>query len=653
MHLIDSRPKADETLVAAAESAGVTVLASSGVLSVRGRGGVASVDVGSTGPDGRVREPLQTISSNLVAMSGGWLPVLHLWSQRGRRPAFSAKLGCFVPTGEPIPSFAVVGAAAAVSGLERVIADGHAAGVQAATMPDNATKPPAPPKPEHSADYWSGAAGGARFHVDPTGKPRGKAFVDLQHDVTLSDIDLAHREGYVSVEHLKRYTTTGMATDQGKTSNINALARMAEQRGVDMSEVGTTTFRPPYTPVAIGALVGHEHGQHALPTRLTPIHAWHVDNGAVLTDAGAWKRPQYYPQNKEDIDAAYRREAAHVREHVGIVDVSTLGKIAVQGPDAAEFLNRVYVNGWKTLAVGRLRYGVMLREDGFVMDDGATARIGEHDYLMSTTTTNAGPVLAFLEYLLQTAWRDLKVHVTSVTDQWAAIAVAGPRSRALLQSVVAGADLSAAALPNNHLVDATLAGAAVRVHRMSYSGELAYEVYAPAGFGRHVWDALIDAGRPFNLGVYGTESMGTLRIEKGHIAGPEIDGRTTLNDLALEKFASTKKPFVGSVLRHRPALVDPARRSLVGLLIDGDVGARPGMLLFPRVGPTEGHGDGLITSTTYSPARGRYIALGLLSRGDQRTGEIVRCVDFLGNLTVEAEVVTHHFFDPEGERQNG
>ena len=372
-----------------------------------------------------------------------------------------------------------------------------------------------------------------------------------------------------------------------------------------------------------------------------------------MLDAGAWKRPQYYSYNNEDVETAYRREAAHVRQHVGIVDVSTLGKIAIQGPDAAEFLNRVYVNGWKTLAVGRLRYGIMLREDGFVMDDGATARIGENDYLMSTTTANASPVLAFLEYLLQPAWRDLKVHVTSVTDQWAAIAVAGPNARALLQSVVSDADLDAQALPNNHLVNATLEGAEVRIHRMSYSGELAYEVYTPSGFGRHVWNALVDAGAAFRLITYGTEAMGTLRIEKGHVAGPEIDGRTTLKDLELENFASTKKPFVGSVLRHRSALSDASRPSLVGLMIDGEVGAKPGMLLFPREGTMEGHGDGLVTSTTYSPALERYIAMGLLTRGKQRVGEIVRCVDFLGNLTVEAEVVTHHFFDPAGERQNG
>ena len=657
VHMIDTRRQADTVLLAAAESAGVDVILGSGILTVRGRAGVASASIGPVDKDGVVREPLRAIPCSLVAMSGGWAPALHLWSQRGRKPNYSPQHGCFVPEGEPIPSFVCVGAAAAVPGLEHAIADGAAAGAQALSASADVAKgsaaAPTPPKPEHDANYWTGEADQVRYHVDQSGKPRGKAFVDLQHDVTLSDIDLAHREGYVSVEHLKRYTTAGMATDQGKTSNVNALARMAELRRMDMSEVGTTTFRPPYTPVPIGSLVGHEHGLHALPTRLTPIHAWHLENGAFMTDAGAWKRPQYYPQNNEDIDAAYRREAAHVRQHVGIVDVSTLGKIAVQGPDAAEFLNRVYVNGWKTLAVGRLRYGIMLREDGFVMDDGATARIGENDYLMSTTTANAGPVLAFLEFLLQTAWRELKVHVTSVTDQWAAIAVAGPKSRELLQSVVAGADLTATALPNNYLVDATLAGAAVRIHRMSYSGELAYEVYTPSGFGRHVWDALLDAGPQFGLIAYGTESMGTLRVEKGHVAGPEIDGRTTLKDLELENFASSKKPFVGSVLRHREVLVDPNRPSLVGLLIEGDVGARPGMLLFPRVGVSEGHGDGRVTSTTYSPALGKYIAMGLLARGGARMGEIVRCIDFLGNVTVEAKVVTHHFFDPEGERQNG
>ena len=341
-----------------------------------------------------------------------------------------------------------------------------------------------------------------------------------------------------------------------------------------------------------------------------------------------------------------------MREHVGMVDVSTLGKIAVQGPDAAEFLNRIYVNGWKTLPVGRLRYGIMLREDGFVMDDGATARVGEHDYFMTTTTTNAAKVLAHAEFLLQTAWPELRVHVTSVTDQWAAIAVAGPKSRDLIKAASHGADLGPSGLPPNHLTTARIAQTPVRIHRLSYSGELAYEIYIPAHFAPAVWTALEAAGEPFSLIPYGTEAMGALRIEKGHVAGPEIDGRTTLRDLGLEGFASSKKSFVGSVLRTRPALLDPERPILVGLAIDGDRGASAGSLLYSDGAAREGHGEGWVSSTTYSPALGRNIALALLARGPERFGEKVQVANFVADEILTATVVSPHFFDPEGERQN-
>src|SRR3569833_1344753 len=340
---------------------------------------------------------------------------------------------------------------------------------------------------------------------------------------------------------------------------------MAELRGVAIPQVGTTTSRPPYTAIAFGAIVGHETGHHFRPTRLSPMHDWHAANGARFIDAGMWERAWYYPMAGESVRDAYIREAAHVRNAVGIVDVSSLGKIAVQGPDAAEFLDRVYTNAFKALKVGRLRYGVMLRDDGFVLDDGATARLGEAEFIMSTTTANAAKVMSNLEHLLQTAWRTLKVQVTSVSDQWAGIALAGPRSRALLQKACgASCDVCAAALPNMALTYGEIGGAPVRIHRMSYSGELAYELYVPAGFGQLVWEALMSAGAKFDLRPYGTEAMGALRIEKGHVAGGELDGRTTMKDLALERFASSKKPFVGSVLRKRPALEDPARPSLVG-----------------------------------------------------------------------------------------
>ncbi|MEM8588616.1 MAG: sarcosine oxidase subunit alpha family protein [Pseudomonadota bacterium] len=652
--LVDARHTIPDELLSQSRAEGVELRPGSAVLSAKGRGRVTGAIIVPVSENGRASAPGETIACDLIAVSGGWSPTLHLWSQRQQKPVFDAKKACFVPAGDTVPTMTCAGDAQAAGGVSAAIEDGFSAGKEAAiaTGATNATGY-APEAPEPwPGDDWTRGIAPLWTVTKPDGKPAGKAFVDLQHDVTTSDIDLAHREGYQAVEHLKRYTTTGMATDQGKLSNVNALARMAQLRDAEIADVGTTTFRPPYTPITIGALAGNETGHHFRATRLTTIDGWHRAHGAVMTEAGAWLRPWYYRQAGEDVRAAYIREAAHVRQHVGIVDVSTLGKVAVQGPDAAEFLNRIYVNGWKTLPVGRLRYGVMLREDGFVLDDGATARLGEHDYFMSTTTANAAPVLAFAERLLQTAWTDLEVHVTSVTDQWAAIAVAGPKARDLLTAVVGDADLSRDALPNNHFTHGRIDGTEVRVHRMSYSGELAYELYVPALFGRAVWEALIAAGDPFNLKPYGTEAMGALRVEKGHVAGPELEGRTTLKDLGLEGFASAKKPFVGSVLRNRPALTDADRPTLVGLEIDGELGALPGSLLFAADGPTEGHGEGWVSSTTYSPALGKNIAMGLLKNGPSRMGETVRVVDFVGDRTLKATVVSHHFFDPKGERQN-
>jgi methylglutamate dehydrogenase subunit C len=622
--LCDIRQDVPDELLGLARQAAVEVRNGYGVLAAEGgKTGVTAARIVPVDASGRATGNGERVVCDVIAMSGGWTPVLHLWSQRFGKPGFSAALDAFLPDDKPNLSCtgSVTGADLPLPGGEKTF-------------------------------FWGRELLPVTTIAQADGTTPGKAFVDFQHDVKLADIDQAHSEGFVSVEHLKRYTTAGMAADQGKTSNLNALARLAHLRKLDVPQVGTTTFRPPYTPVSIGAIVGHEQGRHFRPTRLSPIHRWHVDNGAELVDAGAWLRPRYYPRPDEDLRAAYTREAAHVREHVGIVDVSPLGKIAVQGPHAAEFLNRIYVNGFNTLAIGRLRYGVMLREDGFVMDDGTVARLGELDYFVSTTTANAAKVLAFAEQLLQTAWRDLKVHVTSVTDQWAGIAVAGPKSRALL-SELSHADLSSSALPNNHFTQVTIANTSCRLHRMSYSGELAFELYIPAKSGQAVWETLIAAGPAFNLMPYGTESMGTLRIEKGHVAGAELDGRTTLKDLELEGFASSKKPFVGSVLRKRPVLADTSRPSVVGLRIDDKYGAKAGSLLFSLTAPIQGHGEGWVSSTTWSPALKSHIALAFLTNGPKRKGEKIRIVDFVGNSDLRAEVVSHHFFDPEGVRQNG
>ena len=653
--LVDVRRAVPEDLLEPLKAQGIEFKLGHGVVQAKGRRRVRAAMIAPLSEEGRTTGPGQSMPCDLIAVSGGWQPALHLWSQRQQKPVFDAQKRCFVPVDGTVPTLACVGGVMAASGMGEAVEQGFAAGLRAA-QDEGATGDAGTVPPISSAsigDDWTRDVAAQRIILGRKGKPEGKAFVDLQHDVTTGDLELAQREGYQAAEHAKRYTTAGMATDQGKTSSLNTLSQLAKLRNVDIAEVGTTTFRPPYTPITIGAIAGNETGEHFRPTRLTTIHQWHRENGAEFTDAGPWLRPWYYPEPDEDLRAAYIREADHVRHHVGIIDVSTLGKIAVQGPDAAEFLNRVYVNGWKSLPVGRLRYGVMLREDGIVYDDGATARLSEHDFFMSTTTANAAGVLALAEKLLQTEWTDLEVHVTSITDQWATFAVAGPKARDLLSAAIDNVDLGRDALPNNHFTHGFVSGIEVRVHRMSYSGELAYELYVPSLHGLDVWQALIAAGEPFDLRPYGTEAMGTLRVEKGHVAGPELDGRTNLGDLRLDGFASKKKPFVGSVLRHRPALADPERPSLVGLEIEGDQGAAPGSLLFAIGRPMDGHGDGWVSSTTYSPALGKNIALGFLKNGSSRIGETVQVANFVGDKIILATAASHHFFDPTGERQNG
>ncbi|RST83809.1 sarcosine oxidase subunit alpha family protein, partial [Aquibium carbonis] len=479
-----------------------------------------------------------------------------------------------------------------------------------------------------------------------------KAFVDFQHDVTAEDVRLAHREGFVSVEHLKRYTTLGMATDQGKTSNVAGLAIMAEARGLAVDEVGTTRFRPPFAPVSIGALAAERFGE-LKPDRLTPLHDWHVEQGATMYAAGLWHRPMIYGHPGETIEQAYVREAKAVRDTVGIVDVSTLGKIMVQGPDAAAFLDRVYTNVFSTLPVGKARYGLMLREDGFAFDDGTTWRLAETEFLMTTTTANAGRVMQHLEYLLDLVWPELKVILTSVTDEWAGAALSGPRSRAVLAACVAGTPVDDAALPFMGIVHGAIDGVPVMICRLSFSGELAYEVYCGAGHGRQVWDALMDAGKPFGIVPYGLEAMGTLRIEKGHVTGAEIDGRTTARDLHLDWMLSKKKPFVGSAMMDREALIAEDRIRLVGLVsLDGRA-LNGGAHIVEHGDRTLSGSIGHVTSVCFSPALGQYVALALVKGGKARHGTRAFVSDPLRGRFGPVEIVSHHFFDPDGSRMHG
>ncbi|MGG5811737.1 glycine cleavage T C-terminal barrel domain-containing protein, partial [Falsiroseomonas sp. CW058] len=479
-------------------------------------------------------------------------------------------------------------------------------------------------------------------------RARGKAFVDLQDDVTAEDIRLAHREGFSHVEHAKRYTTHAMGTDQGKTGGIVGAAVLAEARGEALAKVGLPRMRPFWTPVAWGAVAGAHAGQHMAPTRRTALHRRHEAAGAVWMDAGIWKRPAFYPRPGDaDAWASVRREARAVREGVGVCDVSTLGKIEVRGPDAATFLDRVYANTFSTLAIGRARYGLMLREDGIVFDDGTTSRIAEDHFFMTTTTAQAGPVMQHLEFHLQAVWPDLDVTLASVTDQWAAMSVAGPQARDVVAAVVEGIDLSDAAFPFMAVAECRAAGAPARLFRISFSGERAFEIAVPAGYAERVWDAVVAAGAV----PYGIEALGLLRIEKGHVAGPELNGQTTAADLGLGRMLKKKGDFIGRTLATRPGMTDPARPRLVGVVAaDPARQIRAGAHLIEAEG---GPSLGWITSATHAVAPDGWLGLAMLSGGEARVGTTMVAANPLMGESVPVRITSPHHYDPENARVRG
>ncbi|MEJ8573225.1 sarcosine oxidase subunit alpha family protein [Microbaculum marinum] len=647
--VVDPRAQPPHDLAAACEAAGITARAGSAVVRIAGSKAVSAVEIAKVDAGGRITGQTETLAADICATSAGWMPAVHLHSQAGSRPVFDDERGIFLP-GEPRERWRSAGACQGIFGLAACLADGESAGLAAAEAAGFTGEKAQVPATDDSREPAQ------PLHLRAVDSPRGdkaKIFIDQQHDVTAGDVILAHREGFRSVEHLKRYTTLGMATDQGKTSNVAGLSMMAALRGDSIAAVGTTTFRAPYTPVALGALGGREAGRHIRPLRRTPMHDWHVGNRAEMMPAGAWERPRVYYLPGETLEQAYVREARMVRQSVGIVDVSTLGKIDVQGPDAAAFLDRVYTNMFSTLAVGKARYGLMLRDDGMLFDDGTSWRLSETRYLMTTTTANAGPVMQWLEFLLATEWPDLKVHLTSVTDVWAGMALAGPNSRKVLERVAEGIDVSGEGLPHLGVREGVIAGRPGMVARLSFSGELAYEVYVPARFGLETWEALLEAGREFDIIPYGLEALGTLRIEKGHVAGAELDGRTTAADLGLGGLLSKKKDFIGKQMVSREGLVDASRLKLVGLVSREEQGIRIGSQIVrsssrESPGPSIGH----VTSNAYSPALGKYIALALVERGSEMHGQAVYAADPVRGRHVSVDVRDAHFFDPDGSRMH-
>jgi sarcosine oxidase subunit alpha len=640
--VVEQRPAMSEAWRCHAALAGLDIQL--GARIVRARGGRA-VEAAVVERAGEVKA--HTHACDLIAMSGGWSPGVHLTSHTGPKPVFRPEIDAFVPGRLGAGQF-VVGAAGGSFGTNAAIEQGFRAGSEAAANCGYRTSRagvPIPAVEDPDLDY------GIEPAEPASGRRRGKSFVDFQNDVTVDDLVLAHQEGYESVEHLKRYTTLGMGTDQGKTSNVNAVRMMARLRGLEMAEAGTTTFRPPYSPVSIGALAGRNVGAHFRPTRRSSLHDWHLRNGAVMIEAGPWLRPWYYRWAGERVEQAYIEEMKLVRRAVGISDVSSLGKIDVQGPDVGEFLNRVYVNGFAKLPVGKARYGVMLNDDATVLDDGTTARFSESRFFMTTTTAQAAEVMSRLEFLLQTAWQDLRVSVTSVTDQWAGMSVAGPRARAVLEAAFPMENFSNEALPHMGCRELDFDGVTLRVVRLSFSGELAYEVYCPAGCGIAVWSLLLERGAAFGIQPYGLEALASLRIEKGHVAGLELDHRNTLSDLGLGRMAANNKAFVGRELSQRSGLLAADRWSLVGIeCLDPKAHLRGGSILFAATDRLEGHGRGYITSVTWSTELDRCIALGLYQGGLSHVGEEIVCAFPLKGEQVRARIVSPAFVDPEGKR---
>ncbi len=655
--VVDVRKSSNGSLPKFVKDRGVLIYQNCVVINALGTKRINAASIMRLTDDGtEAKDGPFAVECDLLAVSGGWSPVIHLSAQSGAKAIWDDEKACFCP-GKPVQVEQSVGAAAGIFDLHLCLKSGHDTALASMTsigFDAKATGVSATSKEYQS--YQSGSM--TAMYIVPTKWISGrgpKHFVDLQNDVTVSDIQLAVREGFKSIEHVKRYTAMGFGTDQGKLGNINGMAIVAQSLGQDIPSTGTTTFRPNYTPVSFGAIAGPDVGGEFLqPCRLTAIHAWHEENGALFENVGQWKRPWYYPNEGEDLDAAVQRECLAVRSGVGIMDASTLGKIDIRGPDAAEFLNRIYTNAWKKLKIDHARYGFMLGEDGMVMDDGVTIRLAEDHFYMHTTTGGAAPVFSWLELWLQTEWPELQVYLTSVTDHWMTAAVVGPESRKVVSKVCSDIDFGAEAFAFMTSRKGTIAGVAGRINRISFSGELAYEVNVPANYGRHVWEALIDAGEKYHITPYGTEAMHVLRAEKGYvIVGQDTDGSVTPIDLGMNWVVSKTKDFIGKRSLFREDTIRADRKQLVGLLTDNplDVLQEGAQLANEPAGviplPMIGH----VTSSYYSAALKKSIALALVKNGFARKGEIIYSPQVDGTF-IKATIGDTIFYDAKGTKQN-
>jgi sarcosine oxidase subunit alpha len=631
--IVDPRPEPGDA--ARALAAGIALYAGHAVAGTAGRRGLRRVTIrpiaGGAGTH---------IDCDLLAVSGGWNPAVHLFTHAGGRLHYDETLSAFLPDTESDATIEPVGAARGAFDLAAGLAEGAEAGTRAAFACGFSATVSELPSVAPAA-----ARAGQGLWLD-LGDDGRKSFVDLHNDVTAADIALAAREGFTAIEHVKRWTTLGMGTDQGKTGNIPGLALLSQVVGRAIAETGTTSFRPPYVPVSFGLLAGRERGAFFDPIRRTPMHDWHAAAGAVFEDVGQWKRPRYYPHPGETMDQAVRRECLAARDAVAVLDASTLGKIEVSGRDAARFLDRLYINRWSSLPVGRCRYGVMCRDDGMVFDDGVGTRLAADRFFITTTTGNAGAVLDWFEEWLQTEWPGLDVFCTSLTEEFANATLVGPRAREVLAALAPRLDL--AAFPFMAMREADVAGIPARIFRVSFSGALSYEINVPANAGLALWERLIEAGEAYGVTPYGTEAMHVLRAEKGYfMVGQETDGSVTPLDLGL---AVKTEDFLGRRSLVRPDTARLGRKQLIGLLPDDPNLVLPEgaqLIAEPQCTAMLGH----VTSSYFGARLERSFALALLQGGRQRHGATVWAYH-AGN-PFPARVCPPVFYDPEGRRRDG
>ena len=644
--IVDVRPQVDPALTDRARALGIETLLGRTVTGTSGRLRVKSLRVNrmESGRGGKARD----VACDAVLMCGGWTPCLHLFSHTQGKLAWNEAAQCYLP-GTKTEAVQIAGAGRGLWGIAAALADGAEAGILAARDAGHDATAPA------FAVTADRPGAGVTLKELPTDRDPGKAkaFIDFQNDVTAKDIRLAVREGMRSIEHVKRYTTNGMATDQGKMSNVNGLMIAADALGKAPPQVGLTTFRPPYSPTTFGAFAGYHQDATFEVTRKTPIDPWAEAHGAAFEPVALWRRAWYFPKPGEDMHAAVSRECRGARASVGIFDASTLGKIEVVGPDAVTFMERMYTNPWAKLGVGRCRYGLLLGEDGFIRDDGVIGRLAPDRFHVTTTTGGAARVLNTMEDYLQTEWPDLRVWLTSTTEQWATVALQGPNARKLLEPFVPDADLSADAFPHMAVIETTVAGFPARLFRVSFTGELGFEVNVPARHGRALWETLWEAGQQYGITPYGTEAMHVMRAEKGYIiVGQDTDGTLTPDDASLTWAIGKAKPdFVGKRSLVRPDMVAKGRKQLVGLLtLDPKAVLQEGAQIVadpaqPKPMTMLGH----VTSSYWSDALGRSIALAVVADGRARDGETLHVPMPDGTVTVKVTKAMV-FLDPENSR---